>query len=56
MLKKISLLLVLKLAFGILAFLHAHTFARFGTDYIFAVLAGFPMFLSGFGIKEKIYI
>lgn len=28
----------------------------FGSAIIFAVLAGFPMFLSGFGIKEKIYI
>ncbi|MDD6275461.1 MAG: MFS transporter [Clostridia bacterium] len=28
----------------------------FGSALIFAVLAGIPMFLSGFGIKEKVYI
>lgn len=28
----------------------------FGAAFIFAVLAGIPMFLSGFGFKEKIYI
>ena len=28
----------------------------FGSAIIFAALAGIPMFLSGFGIKEKVYI